>query len=190
VHGSPIAALAANLRLMRTALILVTTMMLAGCSQSLAEPEKSFSSQSPTVTVDLQAQLDAAVEASQDISVTIEHTQVLCPETQTPRITSSTRLEAADVGELYTLISVGCGKGGESGFETMDVIHWTADGWSSVATIFMGDAQWKVTGACSVTSPTEVRCPVSRPKNETRPENQTLVVTRLGKGFDATIVDS
>lgn len=178
MHGLGLFVLARLSVSMRVVVLFAAT-LLSACTPG--------SSASTTESLSPQERFDQAVAQSEGVAVSASVSQNRCIDGELT-ITSQTRLERPDDGELYIVMTTGCTQGTVIGPETAEVIHWWLGRWDSVGTIGMSKINWNVTGECRAEGSTLVLCPVAVPPNPTRPSEATLRVELANGGFKADIV--
>ncbi|MFM1787120.1 MAG: hypothetical protein RL228_1070 [Actinomycetota bacterium] len=181
---------------MRRIITLVAcAVVLTACSNNSANPT---SSTSPTVTnsaspvVTASDYFDRLTKAQQTEPVAKESYITCSSENVTVQYLNKVILQAADVDEIYMIVTAACVVGDQKSAERVEVLHWNTElsQWSPVGTIRLSNKNymipWNTESACFEESGF-VKCPVFVTKENGKTRNGTLTVTRERDHFWAEI---
>lgn len=176
--------------------LLICAAFLAACSNTTANPTSSNSptaSNSPSVVVTPSDFFDRLEQAEQSEPLA-EKSYVTCSsENITVQYLNKIILQAADVDEIYMIVTAACVAGDQKSAERVEVLRWSDEisQWSPVGTVRLSNKNymipWNTESACFEENGAVI-CPVFVTKENGKTRNGTLKVTRERDHFWAEII--
>jgi ABC-type glycerol-3-phosphate transport system substrate-binding protein len=179
----------------RIVTLLACAVFLAACSNTSGKPTSSnspttSSSASPVVTA---SDYFNRLEQAQQSEPIAEKSYVTCSsENITVQYLNKIILQAADVDEVYMIVTAACVAGDQKSAERVEVLRWSAEisEWSPVGTVRLSNKNymipWNTESACFEENGAVI-CPVFVTKENGKTRNGTLTVTRERDHFWAEI---